>query len=77
MSGADDRGEEAYTHSPPVLIYSRQGGLRQDPGRAAQWLAGAKNLRKRGREMALPMTRHAVVEVGRVAGQRPQIGTVT
>jgi len=26
--------------------------------------------------MALPMTRHAVVEAGRVAGQRPQIGTV-
>jgi DNA helicase IV len=26
--------------------------------------------------MALPMTRHAVVEAGRVAGQQPQIGTV-
>src|SRR5690348_18510864 len=35
-----------------------------------------KNLRKRGREMALPMTGRAVVEAGRVAGRRPQIGTV-
>jgi hypothetical protein len=34
-------GEKEGTHSPPLSIYSAPGGLRQDPGRAAEWLAEA------------------------------------
>jgi hypothetical protein len=41
--------EKNYT--PPVSIYSGPGGLRQDPGRAAEWLAGGQNIGRRGREV--------------------------
>jgi hypothetical protein len=39
------------THSPPFSIYSAPGGLRQDPGRAAEWLAGARTYGNGSREM--------------------------
>jgi len=35
------RGTEG-TQSPPLSTYNAPGGLRQDPGRAAEWLAGAR-----------------------------------
>src|SRR5580704_2096567 len=40
-STADDKGKE-NTHSSPLSIYSAPGGLRQDPGRAAEWLTEAR-----------------------------------
>ncbi len=39
------------THSPPFSIYSAPGGLRQDPGHAAQWSAGARNCGNGSREV--------------------------
>ena len=44
------KGKES-THSPPLSIYSAPGGLRQDPGRAAESLAGARTCGNGSREM--------------------------
>ena len=46
----DDAKENAY--SPPLSTYSGPGGLRQDPGHAAEWLAGARTCRKSGSQSA-------------------------
>ena len=35
------KGKE-ITHSLPLSMYSAPGGLRQDPGHAAEWLAEAR-----------------------------------
>src|ERR671915_1395008 len=39
-NSSDNKGKE-NTHSLPFSIYSALGGLRQDPGRAAESAAGA------------------------------------
>jgi hypothetical protein len=43
-------GKESI-HSSPLSIYSAPGGLRQDPGRAAEWPAEGRNYGNGDREM--------------------------
>jgi hypothetical protein len=44
------KGKES-AHSSPLSTYTAPGGLRQDPGHAAEWLAGARTYGNGGREM--------------------------
>src|SRR6266508_2756741 len=65
---------EAVTRASPLPIYTARGGLRQDPGRAAQSLAGARTYGNGNSQMrvllstytagAWLMTEHAVVIAG-------------
>jgi len=52
-------------HSSPLSIYSAPGGLPQDPGRAAKWLAEARTQQNGGCEVRVePISDHAVVIAG-------------
>ena len=63
----NSKGKE-ITHSLPLSMYSAPGGLRQDPGNAAEWLAEARTYETGSREVRVLSTMGAREDVGPMTG---------